>query len=395
MGSVLPWKRGLLLIVVISAPSELGKGLLITGGVNIRSSRLVGLSPGLLSTCHKLQVDSFFHLFSSYYSNIYENIKSHLSNIKYISVIPIIVSLLLTRIFILTYSYTAQELHPTTNENFNMAESITDLERLYNVDATFEYTPRNALVRDLDAFLHRAFLESRLLDHTVLITGFPSHVFDKESEDNPVILPRKRKAVYFPDSGILIFTMPGRPHDVVAEGLNFRIYDRLKRMNCDEELAMTGTATVELRGLKKEPDKSWGPQRVDYPTLILEVGVSESLRCLERDAQRWIENERSGVCQVITVKIYPRRHEIIFSVWRRNEDRKAVKDDDVHVEFREGQPKVRSNKSLRIYFEPIFKRLPTRGTAEKDLIISARELGSIARKAWIELNLIPRAQEAS
>jgi hypothetical protein len=93
-----------------------------------------------------------------------------------------------------------------------MAESVADLESLYNVEATFEYTSRASLVRALRAFRDRAFLDEPLLEHTVLVTRFPPQIFEGESEDNPVKV--KGRSLYFPDSEIFVFTMPGRPHDL-------------------------------------------------------------------------------------------------------------------------------------------------------------------------------------
>jgi len=277
-----------------------------------------------------------------------------------------------------------------------MAESVADLESLYNVEATFEYTSRNDLTRALRAFDERTFLGPRsiLMDHTVLITRFPPQLFEAESEDidNPVI-PNGRKVLYFPDSQILIFTMAGRPHEIVAMEMQNLFYEKIKGMNCQEEFCSSGQALVHLQRLNKQPDSSWGPRAVDYPTCVLEVGLSESLRRLDCDAKRWIENEQTHVTQVITAKIYPHGHEIIFSIWRRTATHQAEKDDridEIHVELREGRPRVRDNRCLRVSFEQILERPPTRGTAERDIIVSGRELGGIARRVWESLGFIPR-----
>jgi hypothetical protein len=55
----------------------------------------------------------------------------------------------------------------------------------------------------------------------------------------------------------------------------------------------------------------------------------------------------------VTVKIYPHRREIIFTVWRRDDNRKAVKDDDsIHVELRGGRPRFRNNDA---YASPVLE----------------------------------------
>lgn len=273
-----------------------------------------------------------------------------------------------------------------------MADSVSDLESLYNVDATFEYTSRRDLVRALRAFCDHTFFDSTslMLDHAVLVTRFPAQMFGLEPEDvdNPV--PQKGKNLYFADSQILIFTMPGLPHELLADDISRIWWEKVSRMNCVEELFGIGGATARLQNLVKEPDRSWGPAAVHYPTCVLEVGLSESLRQLDLDAKHWIENELSHVTQVVTVKIYPRRYEIIFAIWRRTASRRAEKDDEIYVELHEGRPIVRNNRHLHLSFEQIFERPPTSGTAESDIIFTARELGSMARRVWLEMGLIPR-----
>lgn len=274
-----------------------------------------------------------------------------------------------------------------------MAESVADLESLYNVEATFEYTSRRGLVRALRAFCDHIFLDrsSLMLDHTVLVTRFPPQMFGLESEDVDNPIPLKGKLLYLEDSHILIVTMPSRPHERLSREIGHLWREKLRRMNCVGELADAGGTTTHLQNCRKEPDGYWGPDAVDYPTCVLEVGLSESLRQLDRDAQRWIENSLSHVTQVVTVKIYPHRHEMIFAIWRRTATRRAEKDEEIYVELVEGRPIVRNNRRrLRISFEKLFERPPTPGTAEGDLIFSARELGSLARIVWRDMGLIPR-----
>lgn len=272
-----------------------------------------------------------------------------------------------------------------------MVESVADLERLYHVEATFEYTSRDGLVRDLCAFDDRIRLDDTFqLDHTVLITQFPPKLIEVESEgsDWPAI-PPKKKTLYFPDSQILIYTMAGAPHEMLVQAMNNLMYEKLKTMNCWDYVTARGAPKEILENLNKTPDASWGPDLAGYPTCVLEVGASESLRQLDCDAHRWIGNEASHVTQVITAKIYPHKREMIFALWRRTADRQAVKADEICMEWHDGKINAKDNKIVRISFEQIFERPPTRGTADRDMIFSERDFGSIVRKIWREMHLIP------
>jgi hypothetical protein len=174
-------------------------------------------------------------------------------------------------------------------------------------------------------------------DHTVLITRFPSQISDIEYGDDNSALPHKEKSLYFRDHKILIFNIAGRLHEILSCALYTLFYEKLKKTNCQGDLIAIGGAKQSLGNLNKEPDESWGPKGVVYATLVLEVGMKESLRALDVDAQRWIKNELSHVTQVITAKIYPRRREIIFAVWWSTNRRQHKKKYEVHVKRHQGQ----------------------------------------------------------
>lgn len=278
---------------------------------------------------------------------------------------------------------------------YNMGESITDLQALYNVEATFEYTGRNALAQAIRSFVDgRTFPgHAGLDDCTVLVTRFPPALFaeDFNEVDNPPV-PSKSKNLYFPKSEILIFTMTGPIHELVARSVHDILTEKVRKMNCLDELFPTGGRTVQLRGFKKEPDESWVPfmSNKEYPTCVLEVAVSESIRQLNRDAERWIKNELSLATQVITARIYPHRHEIIFAIWRKTDRGEAEKVAEASIELQDGRPRVRPTIQFRLSFEELFKRPPKRGSAEKDIIFTARDLGSVARRVWLFMGLITR-----
>ena len=267
----------------------------------------------------------------------------------------------------------------------DLAETVADLKSLYNVEATFEYTSRNDLVRVL-----RPFYENwdNFLDHTVLITKFPLQMFDT-GEDNISAIPWKGKNLYFRNSEILISTLSGGPHEILSRLIDHLLYDKIRSMNCKEDLTPSGRATVSLGNLDKQPDESWGPRRVGYPTCVLEVGMTESIRALDIDAQRWIKNEPSYVTQVITAKTYPRREEIIFAVWKSSTPRQPVRDGEVRVTKRRGQPSVISdNRTLRLDFEKIFERPATPDTPESDVVFTGHELCEIALTIWDQMDLL-------
>jgi len=269
-----------------------------------------------------------------------------------------------------------------------MAESVAHLKSLYNVEATFEYTGRRRLARALCDFFHSTSVDHsfRLDDHKVLITGFPLQLL--RDVDVP-LYPVKGRSLYFHDTQILILTMPGLPHEILTDELRHLFKTKVDSMNCQEELIKRGSTTEELDRKDKEADGSWGPAALRRPTCVLEVSASQSTRQLQLDARRWLESEISYVTQVITAKIHLQRHEIILTIWQRTASRQVEKKDEVYIELHDSQPIVGANRCLQICFEQLFRRPPTRGTAERDLVFSARELSGIARRVWIGAGVIP------
>ena len=276
--------------------------------------------------------------------------------------------------------------------NSSLEVSGEDLKSLYNVEAAFEYTSLNGLVRALRTFQEDSDV---ILDHVVLITRFPPKLFNIADGNNS--LPVKGKSLYFQDHQILILTMKGPVHEFLSLKIHDLFRDKLTRMSCWDDLKATGGATRSLGNIGKEPDQSWGPISTRYPTLVLEVGVSESFRALDNDAQRWIKNGPS-VTQVVTVKIYPHKREIIFAIWRGESGGQAKKDEEMHMEMNGGQISVHETRHLRLSFKQIFERRPRPGTNEGDVKFSARELGIIAHQVWEEMALygmIPSEQGRS
>jgi hypothetical protein len=185
--------------------------------------------------------------------------------------------------------------------------------------------------------------------------------------------------------------MPGRPHDVASRYIQNQIYYKLKQMNCDNELCFTGASDTHMSTVIKQPDESIGPEDADYLTLTVETGVSESARKLARDARTWLEDPSSHVAQVITIKVSQAIKQITIHLWTRVPEEHSPKqraeiEQEVKVTM-EGEDIIASNE-LRISFHKILERPPRNGTAEKDLVLSQRELEGMARKVWKKLGML-------
>jgi hypothetical protein len=282
--------------------------------------------------------------------------------------------------------------------------SDIDPEGFPDIEDTIHYTNDYDLRRALRVFFENAIFEDSLGDHTIVVTGFPTESFlvDDNNSDNdnnrdtdnchePPVL-RKRKALYFERSKILILTMLGPPHEIASRQFAAELFLKLQNMNCRREVPATGGATRPLTNVSKEPDESWGPRGTGYITFAVESGVSESARALQCDAKIWLEHPESHVTQVVTIKISRVMPQIIFSVWKitpeeggagAQQPRRAGLDHQVHVTLAHGRPAA--SGTLCLSFEQFFERRARQGTSERDMVFSKRELGGIARDVWGEM----------
>ena len=285
--------------------------------------------------------------------------------------------------------------------------SNVDLKGLLDVEETIHFTNLTDLRQAIRDF-YNAPDRDLLCDHTVLIMGFPASSFinfdddddddndnDNDNNDEP-LLPRHGKIFYLEDLQALSITMPGYPHER-ASRLFGRLIDRkLEAMKCADELVTQGGPTVEMNNVRKSPDESWTLSGPNYITLAVEAGVSESPRALALNAKIWLEHEESHVAQVVTIKISRVREEIFFSVWTNTTQEKDTRAEHppratevqmVRVTLAQDRPVA--SKTISLSFKKLFEREPRKGTAEKDLILSKRELGEMARQIWEDMGFIP------
>ncbi|KIN07410.1 hypothetical protein OIDMADRAFT_47318 [Oidiodendron maius Zn] len=274
--------------------------------------------------------------------------------------------------------------------------SNVDLKGLLDVEETIHFTNLTDLRQAIRDFYIAPDRDS-LCDYTILIMGFPASSFinfddyDDNDDDEP-LLPGHGKILYLEDRQALFITMPGYPHER-ASRLFGRLIDRkLEAMKCADELVTQGGPAVEMNNVRKSPDESWTLSGPRYITFAVEAGASESPRALALNAKIWLEHEESHVAQVVTIKISRVREEIFFSVWtnttqekdtRAEHPRRASEVQMVRVTLAQERPVA--SKTISLSFKKLFEREPRKGTAEKDLILSKRELGEIARRIWLDM----------
>lgn len=273
-------------------------------------------------------------------------------------------------------------------------DSNVDLEGLSDVEETIHFTNSLNLRHTIRDFFDNARDRDLLCDHTILIVGFPlGSLPNDDYDDDETLLPQHSKILYLKDLKALFITMAGVPHARASRMFGRLLDQKIMAMNCDDEFAPTGNGKRDLFNLTKHPDESWTPDDKNYITLAVETGVSESERSSVTDAKIWLEHEESHVAQVVTIRVSRVQENICFKVWtatpqdrggtRAQYPRRATEVQNVSVVLTEGRPTA--DGTITLSFESLLERRPHPGTAEKDIVFSARELCGIARKVWKDL----------
>ncbi len=214
---------------------------------------------------------------------------------------------------------------------------------------------------------------------------------------------------YLADSHILIITIPTRLH----EGLHIYLYDiyldKVKMMGLRRSWGHIGSTTLRSlghpRGDGGESDSSGGPwpeRRFgnSWPTLVIEVGISESLGELHRDMQWWFSASQHQVKIVLLAKFDHRQHAILLERWEEEEPptrpgatttRRATALQTLRPVLRQ-QINITEDAAtspvsyhvtrgdLVLPFHLLFLRAP--GPQESDIIINIQDLEEYAEIIW-------------
>ena len=124
------------------------------------------------------------------------------------------------------------------------------------------------------------------------------------------------------DINILIIKVPTPEHEAVTRTFSYDFIDRIRPMGLTELNDLKDMGATKYRGTStsKEPDSCWRPlavrpNRLDWPTFIFEVGVSETLRKLRMDARWWLTHSWGDVKIVLLFKVNQAARTIYIEKW--------------------------------------------------------------------------------
>jgi len=206
------------------------------------------------------------------------------------------------------------------------------------------------------------------------------------------------RITFFGDEvGLVFFRILGPVHETA----HLLVFDEIRviifQMGLQRKSIPTGSAEFKGTGMKnKQGDSGLRPDPprsagIQYPTLVIEAGDSESLPRLYKDKDWWFNNSsptlpRGDVRIVLLIKVYPRTKRIVIEQWHRSfyqspsarveikpHPHKPFSLDDNSCWIVEGAPMV-------IPFQEVFLR-PAQGQ-ETDIVLAEDFLADLVMLCW-------------
>ena len=203
--------------------------------------------------------------------------------------------------------------------------------------------------------------------------------------------------------------MPHPAHDAASARLSFLVLSQTARMNLDEQLNPRGSTTSQGRHSGSQPDASFIPRTLptgrsrQWPSLVVEVGYTQTNNSLRMKARWWIGNSGGNVKIVVLIFINQTRAEMDFEVWE-NVPRQNPPITRPQAQGRQSNPTQTQQASarlqpalqtiavvgapLRLPFRSVFLRNPNPNPLETDFSFSQQDIESIAEAAWIEQGFV-------
>lgn len=177
-------------------------------------------------------------------------------------------------------------------------------------------------------------------------------------------------------------------HYQIGMGIHDAIHMALESMGLHFAVNYWGTVNVNVGdGRSKAADMGWGPRRRPCgtpkgPTVVLEVGVSESHKRLFHDMKTWLNPHKGNVRMALSVKVVRTRRKFTIEKWVWDTaNHIPSKVQSIVLERSETGQTTSRGGDLMIPCGDIFLR-STEVSQDTDIIIDTGELQDIAEIAW-------------
>lgn len=200
------------------------------------------------------------------------------------------------------------------------------------------------------------------------------------------------------DTQYMVIKLLTRAHEAASRHLCVEVMYVLRDMGLHRSITMAGSHSVRGGSCEKQADESWIPiqpvlgRDVKWPTVAVEVGVSESYRKLKADAEWWLTSSRGNVKLIIIVSINRKNPDIKFETVALDQINLRLQRPRYVPTIRQSITTSREAKRpdapitvnpavpLTIQFEELFCRQPV--PPEHNIDLSPEQLREISTQVW-------------
>ena len=212
--------------------------------------------------------------------------------------------------------------------------------------------------------------------------------FESDSDSN---IAKLKKLDYLERVETLIVEMLSSPHEQAGSLFDQLLFHKLTQMhvNTRRDLRTQRDANVKASDRNKQPGASYSPAatdfpgRDDWPTVVVEVGLSESRQKVEESVKWWLTASEGRVRTAIAIDIAMRQAQrLVVDKWEMPSDiATPVRSSSVTL-FREqdGNIGMQGDAELVIQFQRLFLRNPAPG--QGDIVFTRDDLEELADCTW-------------
>jgi hypothetical protein len=201
------------------------------------------------------------------------------------------------------------------------------------------------------------------------------------------------RLAHYTDTDLLIVKIPTAQHESAHLGLGKKLILKVARMGIpDDELHTVGATRFHGHKSSKEGDSSYKPysfrpNSTDWPTIVIESGVSESLNRLRSDADWWLTKSGGNVNIVIIISANRAQSTLLIEKWElgpragrlltlRSTQRILTKMQIITID----STNTVTGAPLILDFDKIFLRPAV--PPESDITFTAQDLSTWAARIW-------------
>ncbi|KOS40553.1 hypothetical protein ACN38_g8572 [Penicillium nordicum] len=211
--------------------------------------------------------------------------------------------------------------------------------------------------------------------------------FQRDFIDTDPIALFSIRTTFNPATELLFIKMITHDHTRLCFAVHEAIMDALQSMGLKRAIDQYAAVDLEVNGRIKQPDMGWGPIRPPRgyekrPSVVLEVGVSESETKLRRDADLWLDPNKGNANVVISIKLNRKKAQVKIDKWVWDgANGTSVQSQHIEVSENDLDGIKLSGGPLTIPFNLLMLREPE-APRETDIIIDKEELHYIAERGW-------------